>query len=62
MNHRIVSGIIWIGFAILMIGMGIADIVKKKSSEGASYIIIGIFILAYQFYIYKKTGRIGGLL
>ena len=45
-----------------MIGMGIADIVKKKSSEGASYIIIGIFILAYQFYIYKKTGRIGGLL
>ncbi|NPA15779.1 MAG: hypothetical protein GXO44_04420 [Deferribacteres bacterium] len=62
MDHRVISGIIWIGFAIVMLVFGAVEVFKNKNSEGVSYIILGVLILAFQFYTYKRTGKVGGIL
>ena len=62
MDHRVVSGIIWIIFALFMIGSGVYDILRGAQESGIFYIIIGALILLFQFYLYKKTGKVGGIL
>lgn len=56
------SGIIWIIFGLFLVGSGVRDILLGNYNSGLFYIIIGSFILLFQFYLYKKTGRIGGIL
>ena len=60
MDHRVFSGVVWIGFALFMIGEGLFEVFKRGQQEAWVYVAIGVFILVFQLWLYKKTGSIGG--
>ncbi len=60
MDPRIFSGIIWILLALFMIGDGLWEYLKKGHQEALLYIFVGLLILLYQLWLYRRTGKIGG--
>ncbi|WP_068548998.1 hypothetical protein [Thermosulfidibacter takaii] len=60
MNHRLFSGILWILLAIFMIVEGIVEVVKSGHQEAWIYVGLGVLIIVFQGWLYKRTGSIGG--
>ncbi len=60
MNPRVLSGLMWILFALFLIVEGIVEAVKLKHQEGWGYVGVGVLIILFQVWLYRKTGSIGG--
>ncbi len=62
MNHSTVSGIMWTALGLLLAVQGVADIATGRVSEGIFTLIPGLALLLFEFYTYRRTGRVKGIL
>ncbi len=62
MDHSKISGVLWIVSGVILCTSGLVSIIHKAYTEGLGPLILGVFILAFQAYIYRKTGTVKGVL
>lgn len=62
MDHSKISGMMWVFLGIFLTSSGIVSLIKKNYAAALAPLIMGITILAFQGYIYKRTGSVKGVL
>lgn len=62
MDHSKLSGMMWVFLGIFLTASGIVSLVKGHYSEATFPLVMGTAILAFQGYMYKKTGSVKGVL
>ena len=62
MIHSTISGLMWTGLGLLLIVQGIADFAAGRTSEGVFTLIPGVALLVFEFYTYRRTGTVKGIL
>ncbi len=60
MDPRVISGLFWILFALFLIVEGALEALKGGQEGAWVYVGLGALILLYQFWLYRRTGKIGG--
>ena len=60
MSHRVLSGLMWILLAIFMIADGLFEVLSHGRQDAWVYVGLGVLILVFQLWLYKRTGSIGG--
>jgi len=62
MNHSKISGILWVVSGIILCISGVVSIIQGAYTKGIVPLMLGVVILAFQVYIYRKTGTVKGVL
>jgi|GEM_PF-1014840 len=62
MNHSKISGILWVVSGIILCTSGFMSIIHGAYTKGIGPLMLGAIILAFQVYIYRKTGTVKGVL
>ena len=62
MDHSKISGVMWVFLGIFLTTSGIVSLIKKNYAGATGPLLMGGAILAFQLYIYKKTGSVKGVL
>ena len=62
MNHSTISGVMWTVLGLILSLQGIADMVAGKTTEGLYTLIPGLVLLVFEFYTYRRTGNVKGIL
>lgn len=52
----------WTALGLLLAIQGIADIAAGKGAEGLYTLIPGLALLAFEFYTYRRSGTVKGIL
>ncbi len=62
MDHSKLSGMMWVFLGIFLTASGTVSLIKGNYPEAAFPLAMGTAILAFQGYMYKKTGSVKGVL
>ncbi len=60
MDYSKMSGIFWIITGVILCISGMISIFHRSYAEGLGPLLLGVLILVFQFYVYRKTGTIKG--
>ncbi len=60
MDPRIISGLMWVLLGLFMVVDGLWEYLKLGNQGAVVYILLGALILLWQFWLYRRTGKIGG--